>query len=68
MMSLNNMPDLLTAEQVGDYLGVSRSTIYSWCRSKKMPGIKFNGTWRVRKESFVKWIAEQERASCLSEV
>jgi excisionase family DNA binding protein len=67
-MELENMPDLLTADQAGGYLGVSRSTIYSWCRTNKMPGIKLNGTWRLRKDSFIAWIAEQERASCSSTV
>lgn len=63
-MDLKDLPALLTAEQAADYLGVSRSAIYSWCRAKKMPGIKLNGTWRVRKEAFVEWLNEQERASC----
>lgn len=65
-MNLKDMPTLLTAEQTAEYLGVSRSAIYSWCRTKKIPGIKLNGTWRIRKESFEAWLTEQERASCSS--
>lgn len=65
-MDLDNMPNLLTAEQVGEYLGVSRSAVYSWCRSKKLHGIKLCGTWRIRKSTLIDWIAEQERASCAS--
>jgi len=68
MMDLNDMPNLLTAEQAAGYLGVSRSAIYSWCRANKMPGIKLNGTWRIRKDVFVGWLNEQERASCSSQV
>ncbi|WP_445669877.1 helix-turn-helix domain-containing protein [Paenibacillus sp. FSL R5-0887] len=67
-MDLNNMPDLLTAEQVGEYLGVSRSAVYSWCRAKKLHGIKLCGNWRIRKSTLLEWVAEQERASCPSNV
>lgn len=65
-MKLDDMPDLLCAEHVGEYLGVSRSAVYSWFREKKMPGTKYCGNWRIRKEAFVEWMSEQERASCAS--
>lgn len=64
MMNLEAMPDLLTAEQVGEYLGVSRSAVYSWFRTRKMPGTKYCGSWRIRKETFSKWMTEQEEANC----
>jgi excisionase family DNA binding protein len=60
------MPELLKPDEVAAYLGVSRNTIYRWCKSGDIESIKVRKTLRIQKSTLIDWIAEQERASCNS--
>ncbi len=42
--------ELLTVEEVADYLRTTTNTIYRWLRSGKLPGVKFGKEWRIRRE------------------
>lgn len=47
---------LLTVDQVAKYLVVDSNTVYRWCRSGKLPGMKIGREWRVEQrdlESFL---------------
>ena len=53
-------PVLLTAEQVAERLGVSRSLIYGALRSGALPGYRIGcrgrGTWRVEAYQVEAWL------------
>jgi excisionase family DNA binding protein len=42
--------DLLTPEQVADYLQVRTRTVAGWLRKGSLPGIRLGRLWRVRRQ------------------
>jgi len=66
-MKIADLPEICTPDQVAEYLGVTRNTIYRWCNDGDIPSIKVRKVRRIQKSTLLDWIAEQERASCLSE-
>lgn len=55
--------ELMTAEEVSEYLRLPLSTVYKLVQDKKIPGFKVGKHWRFRKETFHAWIKEQEKSS-----
>jgi excisionase family DNA binding protein len=51
---------LMLFREAQKYLNVSRTTLYSLIKAKKVPAIKLGGQWRFRKERIVKWLDSQE--------
>ena len=43
-------PEWMTTDDVCEYLQVSRSTVYRWVSEGKLPGYKFGGTRRYKRE------------------
>jgi excisionase family DNA binding protein len=55
-MEVQGMEKLLTTQEVADYLGLTRRTIYTYIESKTLPAVKIGKEWRVKKselEAFV---------------
>jgi len=63
MQTADLLPDILTVQQVANYLNVSRNTVYNWTNSGELPSFKTGNTRRIRKETLFKWIQEKEKAS-----
>ena len=42
--------DLLSAEDVAEYLGVGAVTVYRWCREGRLRCMKLGKHWRIRRE------------------
>lgn len=55
--------EFLTVEEVATYLRLPLSTVYKLVQDKKLPGFKVGKHWRFRKDTFEKWIIEQENNS-----
>ncbi len=55
--------NLMTIEDLADYLKVSRRTIYEWLKQNKIPAVKLVGQWRFRKEKIDSWMEGQTRSS-----
>ena len=53
--------EILTFDEAKDYLKVSRSTLYSWVRQKKIPVSKMGRFWRFKKSKIDAWFEEQQR-------
>jgi excisionase family DNA binding protein len=51
---------LLTAEQVGELLGVPKSWVYEQSRKGRIPTVTLGRYRRYRAEAIEKWIAELE--------
>jgi excisionase family DNA binding protein len=52
--------DLLSAEDVAEYLGVGEVTVYRWCREGRLRCIKLGKHWRIRREMLEDFLRERE--------
>ena len=72
-MRIEDMPDILTAQNIADYLGISRRRVYELFQIPvEMGGIAnfdIGFSKRVHKEDFIRWIEERkkEKSQRLSE-
>lgn len=46
----------LSVDEIAEYLGVSRETIYSWVASKGMPGRKIGRFWKFKRIDIDEWV------------
>jgi excisionase family DNA binding protein len=51
------MPDkILTAPDMAKFFGVSKKTIYEWCKAGALPAFKIGQEWMVRQSDLQKMI------------
>jgi excisionase family DNA binding protein len=51
------MPEqLLTVEQVAEYLNVDKFTVYRLLADKKLPGFKVGNQWRFKRSMVERWL------------
>lgn len=50
-----DMGDIMTLEEVADYLKLKPQTIYTWAQGGKIPAVKLGKEWRFRKSVINKW-------------
>ena len=50
------VPKLMTVDELADYLGLQKQTIYNWLHQKKIGGIKIGKVWRFEREYIDEWI------------
>jgi len=55
-LMINYSNNLMTIEELVDYLKVSRRTIYEWLKTNKIPAIKLVGQWRFKKDKIDAWL------------
>ena len=55
----NDLPLTLTAQEVGEALGISRAAAYELVRSKGFPHMRIGTRILVPKDKFILWIDEQ---------
>ena len=48
--------EIMTLQEVADYLGLHYLTIYRLIQEKKIPAAKIGGSWRFRKDVLDEWI------------
>jgi len=53
------MEEILTLEDVADYLKVTPRTIYRLAREGKLPAFKLGGVWRFRRSELQSWIDKE---------
>ena len=49
-------PDIMTIEEVADYLRVSERTVYDWASKGKIPCGKLGTTWRFKRVDIEEWV------------
>lgn len=73
IVSLDDLPDILTAQQIADFLVISRRRVYELFQIKPehggIPNFEIGATKRVDKSDFVNWIesrkqVKHQRVSC----
>lgn len=52
-----------SVDEIAEYLGVAKDTIYTWVASKGMPGHKVGRFWKFKKEDVDAWVREGGAAS-----
>jgi excisionase family DNA binding protein len=51
--------EILTLEEVAEYLRLKPQTIYKWAQEKRIPAVKLGKEWRFRKSVLDRWLDEQ---------
>lgn len=46
----------LSVDEVCEYLGVSRDTIYRWIRGRQMPARSVGRLWKFKRDEIDEWI------------
>lgn len=59
----NHPPDIMTIEEVADYLRVPVSSLYKLAQQGRIPASKVGRHWRFRREFIDRWIDEQALGS-----
>ena len=60
------MEQLLTIEQIADFLQVKQSTIYAWVHQEFIPHIKVGRLVRFQQSKITEWLEKRETAGRLS--
>ena len=48
----------LSGDEIADYLGVSRDTVYAWVSKKDMAGHRVGRLWKFKAEEVDGWVRE----------
>ena len=51
--------DIMTIDEVADYLRINKKTAYRLAADSKLPGFKVGGTWRFRRADIEDWIERE---------
>jgi len=54
--------DLMTIDELAEYLRVKKRTIYQWLKNGKIPAVKTVGQWRFKKEKIDEWLEQEQPA------
>ncbi len=46
----------LSVDEIGNYLGIKRDTVYKWIGDKNMPAHKIGRLWKFRKDEVDEWV------------
>jgi excisionase family DNA binding protein len=62
---VDQIPALLSAEQLAIVLGVGLVTIYRWCRDGRLPCMKLGKVWRIRRGALEAFLRRAEQPQTL---
>lgn len=65
MSMSDSLPDVLTADEVADYLRVSEETIVRQAAHGQIPGRRIEDTWRFLKSAIDEWLRSQDSRDVL---
>ncbi|UQA57102.1 methylation-associated defense system helix-turn-helix domain-containing protein MAD1 [Polyangium aurulentum] len=58
----------LSVDEIAEYIGVSKDTVYTWVTSKGMPGHKVGRFWKFKREDVDAWVRDGGSASASEEL
>lgn len=47
---------LLSVDDICDYLGIGRDTVYKWIEVKRLPAYRLGRLWKFKKEEVDRWL------------
>ncbi len=53
----------LSVEEIAEYLGVSKDTVYTWVTGTDMPGHKVGRLWKFKVDEVDSWVRKGGAAS-----
>ena len=53
--------EIMTIEEVAQYLRVKKRTVYEWLKNGKIPAIKAVGQWRFKKSKIDAWLDNSQQ-------
>ncbi len=53
--------EIMTLQEVAEYLKLSERTIYGYAQKGLVPGIKIGSSWRFRKDDLDAWLENQRK-------
>ena len=56
MMKRKGLPRLMTLDELAEYLGLGKQTIYNWLHQNKISGIKVGKVWRFDRKYIDQWL------------
>jgi excisionase family DNA binding protein len=59
------MNDILTAQDLSEYLKITTTTIYKLAQQGKIPCFKIGSEWRFKKELIDKWLESGRKRAAL---
>lgn len=60
-MQRKRMTRLMSVEDLAEYLGLQKQTIYNWLQQKKISGIKIGKVWRFDRKYIDEWLRKCSR-------
>jgi len=48
--------DIMTMDELAEYLRISKSTLYKLATAEKLPGLKIGKCWRFHKDAIDEWL------------
>lgn len=51
--------EIMTIEEVAEYIRVSERTVYDWAQKGQLPGGKLGTTWRFKRSDIESWVNRQ---------
>ena len=57
----------LSVDEIAEYLGVSKDTVYTWVSTKGMPGFKVGRFWKFKRDDVDGWVRAGGAASTSDE-
>jgi excisionase family DNA binding protein len=57
----------MSVDEVAEYLGVSKDSVYAWLTSKGMPGYRVGRFWKFKRDDVDAWVRAGGAASASDE-
>ena len=54
---------ILTVPQIAKFFGVSKKTVWEWCKKGLLPAFKIGKDWKIRQSDMQKMIHQKLKAS-----
>ena len=61
MVIVDMTGEILTTQEITEYLKLNEKTAYRLASEGKLPGFKVGGSWRFKRVDFEKWIEEKKQ-------
>lgn len=51
----------LSVDEIGEYLGIKRDTVYKWIAEKGLPAHKVGRLWKFKREQVDEWVKKDDK-------
>lgn len=60
MVAIDMTDEILTIQEISEYLKLNEKTAYRLASEGKLPGFKVGGSWRFKRVDIEQWIEEKK--------